>query len=59
MFVHPMPDIDQIKYKPIDYYNVLNDENRLQENELLLLFNKKKFQPNQNIYVQAQNSSLF
>lgn len=48
------PDI--VKYKPIDYFNTLKSANRLHENELLLIFNKKKFRPNESIYVQAQNT---
>lgn len=59
LFNQQLPNLDALKYKPINYYNILKDDNRLHENELLLIFNKNKFVPNQNIYVEAQNSYDF
>lgn len=50
-------NIENIKYKKIDYFNILENENRLHENDLLLIFNKKKYRPNDNVYVQAQNET--
>lgn len=46
---------EEIKYKPIDYFNKLRSQNKLHENEMLLIFNKKRYKPNENVYVQAQN----
>lgn len=46
---------DNVKYKPISYFNSLQNQNRLHENQMLLVFNKKRYKPNENIYVQAQN----
>lgn len=47
--------IDNIKYKPINYYNVLHANNKLYNNKLLLLFNRKKAEPNELIYTVEQN----
>lgn len=52
-------DLENLKYKPIDYYNILQNHNRLHENNLFLIFNKKKYKPNENIYVEAQNVNDF
>lgn len=46
-----------VKYKPIDYFNILHNENRLHENNMLLVFNKKRHKPDEYVYVQAQNVS--
>lgn len=46
---------EEMKYKPIDYFNTLLSQNRLHENEMLLVFNKKRYKPNENVYIQAQN----
>lgn len=48
---------DEVKYKPIDYFSTLQSQNRLYENEMLLVFNKKRYKPNEMIYVQLQNIS--
>lgn len=48
-------NLDEVKYKPINYFNILQNQNRLHENEMLLIFNKKKYKPNENVYVEAQN----
>lgn len=55
LFTENVQDQNDVKYKPIDYFNVLQDQNRLHENEMLLVFNKKRYKPNENVYVQAQN----
>jgi hypothetical protein len=34
-----------MKYKQINYFNVLQDQNRLHENEMLLVFNIKRYEP--------------
>lgn len=46
----------EVRYKPIDYFNLLQNDNRLHENGLLMVFNKKRHKPNEKIYVQAQNT---
>ena len=43
----------------IDYFNILQSQNKLHENEMLLVSNKKKHKPNENVYVQAQNIYIF
>lgn len=48
-------EMDSIKYKPIRYFNYLKDNDRLNENGLCLIFNKKKFQPDQSVYTESQN----
>lgn len=48
-------NLDVTKYKPIDYFNILQSQNKLHENEMLLVFNKKRYKPNENVYVEAQN----
>lgn len=55
IFGPPEPDIDTIKYKPINYYHHLESNDRLHENELCLIFNKKKYHPNEDVYVKSQN----
>lgn len=55
IFNEDVPNHDDIKYKPINYFNTLQNQNSLFENELLLVFNKKKYKPDENVYVQAQN----
>lgn len=48
-------NLNEVKYKPINYFNILQNQNRLHENEKLLVFNKKRYKPNENVYVEAQN----
>lgn len=49
-------EIENLKYKPINYYNVLNANKKLYSNKLLLLFNRKKRKPNEMIYTIEQNT---
>lgn len=56
---HQERDFDTNKYKPISYFLSLKNENRLYGNNLLLIFNKKKTNGNENVYVQAQNENEF
>lgn len=35
-------EVENLKYKPINYYNILNTSNKLYNNKLLLIFNRKK-----------------
>lgn len=55
LFTENLLNQDELKYKPIDYFNTLKSQNKLHENEMLLVFNKKRYKPNENVYVQAQN----
>lgn len=48
-------DFDDQKYKPISYFSCLKESNSLHTNDLMLIFNKKKFNENEAVYVQAQN----
>lgn len=48
-------NLDDVKYKPIDHFYTLQSQNKLHENEMLLIFNKKRYKPNENVYVEAQN----
>lgn len=50
-----LEDIENQKYKPINYYNLLHEQNKLYENNLLLLFNRKKKEPNELVYTVEQN----
>lgn len=50
-----LTEIENQKYKPINYYNLLHEQNKLYENELLLIFNRKKREPNELIYTVEQN----
>lgn len=43
------------KYKSISYFLDLRNDNMLNENDLLLIFNKKKHNETENVYIQAQN----
>lgn len=55
IFDNNMQNPDIVKYKPISYFNTLHSQNRLHENGMLLVFNKKKHKPNENVYVMEQN----
>lgn len=55
LFTATVPNVDSLKYKPINYYNHLKETNQLHEDKFCLIFNKKKFHPNQSVYVQSQN----
>lgn len=50
------PNVEDYKYKPTNYFYSLKSNNTLHTNGLFLIFNKKKYRPNDNIYVDTQNS---
>lgn len=49
--------INNSKYKPINYYDFLNNLGLLYENKKLLIYNKGKLNPNAIVYVTNQNEN--
>lgn len=61
IFNENVQNLDDIKYKPIDYFDIFQDQKSLHENEVLLFFNKKRHKPNENVHctLYRYNEKLF